>query len=562
MEPSNAAPLSAAHHASQFSSRRRTLALFIVAFAFVMDLLDSTIVNIAIPSIQTNLHASYTAIQWLIAGYLLSFATLLITGGRMGDVFGYKKLFLSGVGGFTVASLLSGLAWSPDILIGARVLQGAMAALMVPQVMSLMQVMYKKEERGSVMGLFGALGGLSATLGPIVGGLLIQANVAGLNWRPIFLINIPIGLFAFIAGSIVLPDGKSEHPLKLDVIGTFMVMIALLLLVFPLVEGRELGWPLWTYVSMLASIPAFYLFARYESHKFKLDGSPLIVPSLFKTSSFVRGLIINVVFESYFIGYFLIFTLMLQAGLGFSVIRAALTGIPFAVGIGLGIGAIGPKLMPILGRRLIQIGILMMGLGYVGTALIIHHYGLGTHPWQLILSILISGLGAGFSMGPIFGVVLTDVDVKHAGSASGVLNAFQQVGGAVGIAAIGVIFFGLISHGATKSIADVTPQIHTDLTAAHVPSAAQDEIVNGFSACFNDRVNQKDSTATPASCQNQAGSPAVGAALEKAGKQANERNFASSFNWSIGYEIILLLVTFCLSFLLPRKINPSAGEMA
>ncbi len=187
----------AAHHASKFSPKQKKIALLIVAFAFVMDLLDSTIVNIAIPSIQANLGASYATIQWLVAGYSLTFALLLITGGRMGDVFGYKKVFMFGVGGFTVASLLTGIAPTAGFLVAARLLQGSMAALMVPQVMSLMQVMYEPKQRAGVMGMFGMLGGLAASLGPIVGGLLIKANLFGWDWRPIFLINLPVGIFAF-----------------------------------------------------------------------------------------------------------------------------------------------------------------------------------------------------------------------------------------------------------------------------------------------------------------------------------------------------------------------------
>src|SRR6478736_5847968 len=184
MAKSAAAPMSAQDHAATFSKRGRTIALVVVAFAFVMDLLDNTIVNVAIPSIQANLGASYTTIQWLVAGYALAFALLLITGGRMGDVYGYRKVFMWGVAGFTVASLLSGLAWSPLVLVIARLLQGAMAALMVPQVMSMMQVMYPPEERGQVNGLFGGMAGIAASLGPVIGGLLIKANIFGLDWRP------------------------------------------------------------------------------------------------------------------------------------------------------------------------------------------------------------------------------------------------------------------------------------------------------------------------------------------------------------------------------------------
>jgi EmrB/QacA subfamily drug resistance transporter len=567
--PSRHTLASAKHHAASFTARQRSFALVIVSLAFVMDLLDSTIVNIAIPSIQTNLHASYSAIQWLIAGYLLSFATLLITGGRMGDVYGYKKLFMVGVAGFTVASLLSGLAWSPGILIAARILQGAMAALMVPQVMSLMQVMYEPHERGSIMGLFGALGGLAATLGPIVGGLLIQLNIAGLDWRPIFLINVPVGILAFVAAAKILPNGKSEHPLKLDVVGTFVIIAAMFFLIFPLVQGRELGWPLWTFVMMAAAVPALIIFAFYERKKMALDESALVVPQLFRTKSFVTGLTVNVVFEMLFIGYFLIFTLMLQAGLGFSVIKAALTGIPFAVGIGLSIAFSGQKLVPKLGRYVINLGTIVMAIGYGATAWLIHHYGLSLSPWILVPALLLSGLGAGMIMAVIFGIVLNDVDVKHAGSASGVLNAIQQVGGAVGIALIGVIFFGLLTNGATPSVTAATPQIRSELSAAMIPAAAQDSIIAGFGTCFHDRATEKDASVIPASCQvaqsNQLPdmlSQKISSILASGGKRANEANFAWAFNWSIAFEGALLVVVFGLSFLLPREIKPESAQLA
>ena len=560
---------SASDHASDFTSKQRTIALVVVALAFVMDLLDSTIVNIAIPSIQSNLHASYSAIQWLIAGYMLSFATLLITGGRMGDVYGYKKLFMAGVAGFTIASLLSGLAWNPGVLIAARLLQGAMAALMVPQVMSMMQVMYSKQERGQVMGLFGALGGLAATLGPIVGGILINADIAGLHWRPIFLINVPIGLFAFIAAMRVLPNGKSEHPLKLDIVGTFVIIAAMVAVIFPLVEGRDLGWPIWGFVMMATSIPLLLIFAWYERRKMAYDGSPLVVPSLFKTRTFVTGLTVNFAFEMLFIGFFLINTLMLQAGLGYSVIRAALTGIPFAVGIGLSIGVFGQKLLPKLGRYVIAVGVILVGIGYVSTAVILNHYHLDTHSWQLLGPMLVAGLGAGLIMTPIFSVVLMDVDVQHAGSASGILNAIQQVGGAVGVALIGVIFFGLLAHGADTATAKVSGSVESQLVSLNLPLPAIKGITQQFQTCFHDRSNEKDASVIPRSCVTtpnadlpDAANDKIAGILAEAGRQANADNFVRAFSWGIAYEVALLLLVLGLSFLLPRYIRNTEADVA
>ncbi len=556
----------AVHHASKFTAKQKKIALLIVAFAFVMDLLDSTIVNIAIPSIQANLGASFATIQWLVAGYSLTFALLLITGGRMGDVFGYKKVFLWGIGGFTIASFLSGIAPSPAFLVAARLIQGSMAALMVPQVMSIMQVMYKPEERGSVMGMFGMLGGLSASLGPIVGGLLIKANILHWDWRPIFLINLPVGIFALIAGMKYLPDGKSEHPLHIDIKGTFLIIVALSLLVFPLIEGRDLGWPTWTLAMMTASIPALGLFGWYETRKHGRDASALIVPSLFKVRTFVSGLALNLLVQSAMIGYFLTFTLVLQIGMGYSAIRAALTGVPMAVGIGLGFAALGQKMVAKFGRLVISMGAVAYAAGLIATTWVITHYVGTAHPWQFIPSLFVSGIGLSLIMVPIFSAALQDVDTKDAGSASGILNAIQQVGAAIGIAIIGVIFFGQLTHGATNSFDNVTPQLKHQLTALHVPEAQQNFIIADARTCFHDRSTEKDTNIVPDSCkQMNASAPTkisqeIGNAVGSAAKQANASSFASAFRYGVIYSIILLVSITALSFTLPRKFRTATPD--
>ncbi|MCW3005361.1 MAG: efpA 6, partial [Conexibacter sp.] len=450
---STEAVLSAREHSDNLTNKHRKIAMFVVALAFIMDLLDSTIVNIAIPSIQSNLHASYTTIQWLIAGYALSFALLLITGGRMGDVYGYRKIFMIGVAGFTFASLVSGLAWIPGVLIGARLLQGAMAALMVPQVMSMMQVMFPPEERGMINGMFGAMAGVAASMGPVVGGLLIKANNCGLDWRPIFLINVPVGLFAYFAAQKYLPNGKSAHPLKLDLVGTGIVIVALSLVIFPLIQGRELGWPLWIFIMMAASLPVFVIFAWWQKKKDKIDGSPLVLPALFSKRSFTLGLLSNVVFQGAMIGFFLLSTLMLQIGLGYSVIKAALTGIPTAIGIATTFALLANTVIPKLGRYAMTLGTVIMSTGIVLTSWVISGHGLNTSPWMLAPCLLIVGIGMGLTMAPIFAVVLNDIDHNHAGSASGVLNAVQQVGAAVGVAAIGVVFFGALTNYSSDAVA-------------------------------------------------------------------------------------------------------------
>lgn len=551
--------ISAQEHAASFTSKRRTIVLIVVALAFVMDLLDSTIVNIAVPSIRANLNASYSAIQWVIAGYSLAFALLLVTGGRMGDVFGYKKMFMIGVSGFTIASLLSGVSPNPDMLIVARLLQGSMSALMVPQVMSLMQIMYKPAERGSINGLFGMLGGLAASLGPVIGGLLIKANLFGWDWRPIFLINVPIGILGFLCAIKYLPKGKSAHPLKLDILGTLIIIIAMLLLVFPLIQGRELGWPTWSIIMMILSIPVFIIFAFWQIKKDKTDGSALILPSLFKRNTFGLGLGINFMFEMAITGFFLTFGLVLQIGLGFSAIHAALTGLPIAVGISFTMATLSNSLIPKLGRYAISVGTLILALGVTLTTYVFFHYGSGVHSWQIIPGLLLFGLGMGFVFSSLFAAVLNGVDPSHAGSASGVLNAVQQVGAAIGVALIGVVFFGQLGHAAPVSYASVSSNLQNQLMSEHIPSGETNAIVKQVGYCFVDTSREKDSSIVPASCkaissQNRSLSATIGEDIA----QANSKNFYNAFRWSAIIEICFMAVTFMLVFALPKKFTQQA----
>jgi EmrB/QacA subfamily drug resistance transporter len=555
---------SAHDHVASFTNRQKTIALIVVATAFVMDLLDSTILNVAIPAIQADLGASFASIQWLIAGYLLAFATFLITGGRIGDVFGYKKIFLIGVAGFTLASLLSGLAWSPEVLIFTRILQGASAAMMVPQVMSTMQIMYKPSERGAVNGLFGALGGLAASLGPVVGGLLIQANLFNLDWRPIFFINVPVGIAAFILAVRYLPEGRSPHPLRLDIIGTVLVVATLSLLIYPLIQGREHDWPAWTFVMLAAAIPLFLLFIWSQRRKDRKDGSALVQPSLFKVKSFSPGLGINLLFQVAMAGFFLTFGLFTQIGLGFSPIHAALTGLPISVGITFTMVVFGRSIIPRLGRRSITYGAAVMAVGLTILTSTIFAVGVEVNSWQLVPGLIVAGVGMGFLFGALYAAVLNGVDTKHAGSASGTLNAVQQVGGAVGIAVIGVVFFGQLTSGAATHFSSVEPQIRSELASLQLPEAAQSAIISGAKTCFVDRAHEKDSTVVPASCQALMAAPAptvpgLSDIINDGVKEANTINFQHAFKWAIIFEISFVILSIGLSFFLPRKFNVEEG---
>lgn len=559
------ARMSAQDHAATYSDKKRTIAVLVVALAFVMDLLDNTIVNVAIPAIQSNLHASYASIQWLAAGYALTFALLLITGGRMGDVFGYKKLFMAGVTGFIATSLLCGLAWDVNVLVVARLLQGVSAALMAPQVMSVIQIMYKPAERVAVNGIFGALGGLAATLGPVIGGLLIKANIGGLDWRPIFLINVPVGLFALIMGAKYLPDGKSAHPLKLDILGTFIVMLALGLFIFPLIQGRELGWPAWTFAMAAASLPVFLLFAWWQRRRLKLDGSPLVMPTLFKHRSFTFSAAINIFMAAAMACFALTFTLMLQIGLGYSAIHTALTGLFMALGISFTMAVLGRSLIPKLGRLAPAIGLILMTAGGILAALIAGHYNATMTTWHIAPALLVFGVGMGMIFASMMAIMLSNVDPRDAGSASGTASAIQQLGTAIGVAIIGVVFFGHLTTGAPASFDKAEPALRQALVAENIPTPAQDAIISGVRACFVDRAAQKDSNVVPASCQqaqNTQANPAVTAAIMNAVKQATATSFVTAFRWGIALQSVLLIGCLAMTFFLPKRISPKAFEAA
>ncbi|MFD5007281.1 MFS transporter [Streptomyces mutabilis] len=425
--------------------RRRWYALAIVMTAAFMDLVDVTIVNIAIPSIRQNEGASFSQIQWITAGYALAFAAGLITGGRLGDIHGRKRVFLIGVAGFTLASALCGLAVNPEMLVASRILQGAMAALMVPQVLSIVHATFPAHERGKVFGLFGAIVGLGAVSGPLLGALLTEWNLFGLEWRPIFLINLPVGIAALVLGGRFITESKAPRALRLDLVGVALVTLGLLMLVYPLTRGRELGWPLWGHLSMAGAFVVLAVLVAYERRKSLRDGSPLVELSLFRVKSFAAGIAVQTVFGVALGIFFLVWTLYMQVGLGWTPLRAGLTGVPFSVAVSVAAGVSVQKLVPRFGRKVLQAGALVMAAGVLLYLWESEHYGLGITSWQMALPLVVMGIGMGLIVAPLTDAVLSQVPREHAGSASGLINTVQQMGNALGLGLVSVVFFGTMS---------------------------------------------------------------------------------------------------------------------
>ncbi|WP_055610968.1 MFS transporter [Streptomyces phaeochromogenes] len=427
------------------ADRRRWFALAIVMTAAFMDLVDVTIVNVAIPSIQRDEGASFSHIQWITAGYALAFAAGLITGGRLGDIYGRKRLFLIGIGGFTLASALCGFAVNPDMLVASRILQGAMAALMVPQVLSIVHATFPAHERGKVFGMFGAIVGLGAVSGPILGALLTEWNLLGLEWRPIFLINLPVGIAGLVLGRKFITESKAPHALKLDLVGVVLVTLGLLMLLYPLTRGRELGWPVWGYVVMAGALVVFAALVAYEKRKAARDGSPLVELSLFKVKSFAAGIAVQTVFGVGLGIFFLVWTLYMQVGLGWSVLRAGLTGVPFSIAVSAAAGMSVQMLVPRFGRKVLQAGALTMAAGVLLYIWEAERYGMSISSWQMALPLVVMGAGMGLIVAPLTDAILSEVPREHSGSASGLINTVQQMGNALGLGLVSVVFFGSMS---------------------------------------------------------------------------------------------------------------------
>jgi len=423
-------------HPERAGVRGRWLALFVVLLATFMDLVDVTIVGVALPSIQRDLHAGYAVGQWIVAGYALAYALILVTGGRLGDVYGPRRVFIAGVAGFTVASALAGAAVSPAMLIMARVAQGLFGGVMVPQVMSVVATRFPPgRDRTLAFSLYGALLGVAQVSGPIIGGLLTSYGVFGLGWRLIFYINLPIGLCA-IAGAARWMDERPRATARLDLPGVALLALAALLLTVPLVQGREQGWPAWSLAALAASPFALAAFALYERGRAE---RALVPTTLFRQRSFTAGLVVLLVLFTGIAIYFMTLTWLLQFGLGWSPLHVALTGLAWPAGIAC-TAQIAYRLSSRHGRRLVRIGMPITALGTAGLAWAVHDGGrlttAGIVPWMVV-----GGIGMGLTIPILSTLVIAEVEAPYAGAASGVVNSVVQLGSAIGVALAGVVYF-------------------------------------------------------------------------------------------------------------------------
>ena len=419
---------------------RRWLMLPVVLLAMFMAGFDIWVVNVAAPSLQRDLHVSDAALQLIVGGYAFMYASGMVTGGRLGDLLGYRRMFMIGVASFAAASLLCGLAQSPAELVAARLLQGLTGAAMVPQVLALITAIFPVSERSRALSWFGVTIGLSFVSGQILGGLLLQATVLGLTWRPIFLVNVPVGAAALIAAALVIPRTGGQRRPRLDPVGALGVSGSLALALVPLTLGHDEGWPAWTWVSMAASVPAFVLTVIWERRLARRGGEPLLDLALFRDRAFSAGIGVNSALLFFFGSFMFVLTLLLQIGLGQSPLHAGLETGPLALTFTL-MSILGPRMSARFGPRSITIG---AGLDIFGTIALIAtgaRYGGHLTAWGLAPATAVIGLGQGLAMPSLIGAALAGVPRDRAGAAAGILTTMQQFGTAAGIAVIGAVFY-------------------------------------------------------------------------------------------------------------------------
>jgi EmrB/QacA subfamily drug resistance transporter len=424
--------------------RNRWWALVVLLAGAFMALLDTTIVNVALPTIRASLDASNATLSWIVSGYALAFGLALIPAGRVGDRLGHKWVFIAGLALFTVASLACGLAQDDIQLIAARAVQGLAGGIYFTTITALIQLMFDTSERGRAFAILGATIGFSTALGPLAGGLIIQSFGAESGWRLVFGVNIPIGILAVAAAAVLLPGGAENTDTGADWLGLVLLTGGLVALLTPLIEGQQENWPRWTYISIACGVLLIATFGLWERRLEKGNGNPLVPPRLFSHRSFTGGVVLALVYFAAFTSIFFTIALLWQVGLGHSALQSGLVAMPFAIGSIIGASQ-SDTLAQRYGRSVLIVGLAMVAVGIAAVwAIFALSASTQYNGWQLLAPLLVAGVGSGLFIAPNAAFIVATVERVDAGAASGVIGTMQRIGSAIGIAVIGTVLFGTL----------------------------------------------------------------------------------------------------------------------
>lgn len=419
------------------------LGLFTVLLGAALPLIDFFIVNVALPTIGRDLHASEAVLELVVAGYGVSYAVLLVLGGRLGDLFGRREFFLGGMAAFGLTSLACGLAPSAWTLVAARVAQGAAAAAMLPQVLATIQSATEGPRRAKAMGLYGATAGLSMVAGQVLGGVLVAADIAGTGWRAVFLVNVPVVVVGLFLAARAVPETRSQRPEPVDGPGTVLLAVSLLTLLVPLTEGRAAGWPLWTWLALAAFPFAAWAFYAVERRADRQGRTPLVPPSLFVLMSVRRGLVMLVPFSIGFSGFMFVIAVALQRGVGLGPVPAGLALAPMAV-VFFAVSLCGPRLVARYGTRVVTAGGLIQAVGLTLIVLAALRSWPDLGVLELLPGAAVAGAGQALQLPVLFRIILSEVPPTRAGVGGGVMITTQQSGLALGVATLGSLFLALV----------------------------------------------------------------------------------------------------------------------
>jgi EmrB/QacA subfamily drug resistance transporter len=436
------------------TNRAVWLGFLVVLASAVMDLLDSTIAQTAAPAIRRDLGGSYADLEWITAAYTLAMSATLMLGSRLGDAFGRRRVLLIGIGGFVVSSTLCAITSSPDALIAARALQGAIAAIMVPQGFGLIRELFGDDGQQKAFAVFGPVMGLAAVTGPLIGGGLVNLNIFGSSWRAIFLVNVPLGLVAIAAGRRFLPRVPPSTPgARLDAPSVLLAMVGAVALVYPLIQGREQGWPAWSFVMLAGGVLTLAAFGALQVRRSRQGLTPLVEPSILSRRPYVAGLAVVLGFIGAMGGMMIALNVMFQTGLGFTPLACGIATVAIPVAA-IGGSITSSALLARIGRTTMHAGIVTMAIGLVFVDVVMRSASGGVSAWDLAGPLAVTGFGMGMVFVPMFDVILAGVAPHELGSASGLLESVQQLAMSLGIAAVGTELFDHLGggHGAAAFV--------------------------------------------------------------------------------------------------------------